>query len=255
MILCIDVGNSHLYGGVFNDESLLLRFRHNTRAVSSDEIGIFLKQVLRENGVPADAITSIALCSVVPGLDYSIRAACLKYFEIEPFVIQSGIKTGLKIQCHNPAEVGADRIANAIAAVAHYPNTDLIVCDFGTASTFCAVAADKRYLGGTILAGLRLSMEALENKTAKLPPVKIIKPSKCLGRSSVESIQSGLYYSALGGAREVIERIKQEAFDGRDAKLIGTGGFANLFEQDGLFDIIIADLVLSGLRLALLQNQ
>ncbi len=254
MILCIDVGNSHLYGGVFSKEELLLRFRYHSGARTSDEIGIFLKNVLRENNIDPSDIVNIAFCSVVPSLDYSLRSACLKYFSIEPFVIQAGVKTGLKINYSNPIEVGADRIANAIAASHLYPETNLIVIDFGTATTFCAISADKKYLGGTILAGMRLSMEALESNTAKLPSVKIIKPKSCLGRSTVESIQAGLYYSVVGSSKEITQHIKEEVFHHQEVTVIGTGGFASLFADEGVFDVNLQDLVLKGILLALYQN-
>jgi type III pantothenate kinase len=255
VILCIDVGNSHLFGGVFDGENLLLRFRLNSKVSTSDEIGIFLKNVLRENGILPDAIKQCVLCSVVPSLDYSLRAACLKYFSIQPFMIQSGIKTGIKIRYRNPLELGADRIANAIAATKIYPDKNIILIDFGTAVTFCALSKDKTYLGGTILAGVRLCMEALETHAAKLPPVEIIRPKQCIGRSTVESIQAGLYYSTLGGAREIIKQIKQEAFEDKDVVVIGTGGFASLFDGEALFDVNLPDLVLEGLRLALTLNE
>ncbi len=254
MILCIDVGNSHFFGGAFEGEKLLLKFRHHSRASTSDELGIFLKNVLRENDILPSAIEHIAFCSVVPSFDYSLRAACVKYFSIEPFVIQAGVKTGLQINYRNPLEVGADRIANAIAATHFYPNENLIVADFGTATTFCAIDANKRYLGGSILPGLRLSMESLESNTARLPSVEIYKPKLCLGRSTIESIQSGLYFQALGGCREILTRLKHEAFKDIPSKVIGTGGFAALFAKEGLFDVNLPNLVLTGIRLALLQN-
>ena len=122
MLLCIDVGNSHMYGGVFVGAELKLRFRHTSKVSTSDELGIFLKSVLRENECAPDLVKKISICSVVPQLDYSLRAACVKYFGVEPFFLQAGVKTGLNIKYRNPIEVGADRIANAIAASQFYPN-------------------------------------------------------------------------------------------------------------------------------------
>lgn len=254
MILCLDVGNSHIFGGVFNKEKLLLRFRYQSKSFTSDEVGIFLKNVLRENYVEPEAIKNISMCSVVPNLDYSIRAACVKYFQTEPFVIQAGIKTGLKINYRNPLEVGADRIATAIASINKYPNENIINIDFGTATTFCAISKERNYLGGSILPGLRLAMESLQNHAAKLPPVEILKPEIIVGRSTIESIQSGLYISAIGACRELISRIKAEAFNERPCKIIATGGFATLFEGEGIFDVNVPDLVLEGLKFALEIN-
>jgi type III pantothenate kinase len=255
MILCIDVGNSHIYGGVFDGDEIKLRFRHTSKVSTSDELGIFLKSVLRENNCFPEAIRKIGICSVVPQLDYSLRAACLKYFSIDPFLLQAGVKTGLNIKYRNPLEVGADRIANAIAATQSYPNHNIIIIDFGTATTFCAINTQKAYLGGAILPGVRLSVDALSKNTAKLPAVEIIRIENAIGRSTIESIQSGVYYGVLGACRELINRLNQEAFgDSNPALVLATGGFATLFDKQGLFDHLVPDLVLQGIRLAALLN-
>lgn len=254
MILCIDVGNSHIYGGVFAGEEIKLRFRHTSKVSTSDELGIFLKSVLRENDCAPDQIKKIGICSVVPQLDYSLRAACVKYFLTEPFVLQAGVKTGLNIKYRNPVEVGADRIANSIAATHSYPNQNLIVIDFGTATTFCAVSSQKAYLGGAILPGVRLSVDALSNKTAKLPSVEILKPDNVVGKTTIESIQSGVFYGVLGACRELIERISKEAFAGNKPVILATGGFASLFDNHDLYDHLVPDLVLQGILLAALMN-
>lgn len=254
MILCIDVGNSHIYGGVFDGEEIKLRFRHTSKVSTSDELGIFLKSVLRENNCSPEAIKKIGICSVVPQLDYSLRSACMKYFSIEPFLLQAGVKTGLNIKYRNPLEVGADRIANAIAATHSYPNQNVIVIDFGTATTFCVIGAKKTYLGGAILPGVRLSVDALSKNTAKLPAVEIIKIENSIGRSTIESIQSGVYYGVLGACRELIQRMNREAFGTDKSLVLATGGFASLFEKQNLYDHLIPDLVLQGIRLASLMN-
>lgn len=256
MILCLDVGNSQIFGGLFSNERLQLSFRYaSTHTSSSDQIGIFLKSVLRENNIAAEEIRQIAICSVVPGLDYSLRAACKKYFDLEPFMLQAGVRTGLKIKYRNPLEVGADRIANAIAATHYYPKQNLIVVDFGTATTFCAISAEKDYLGGVIMPGMRIAMEALQSNTAKLFPVEIIRPETVIGRSTRESIQSGLYYSQLGTVQEIVRRTAPDVFQQQAFVLLGTGGFANLFAEEKIFTAIIPDLVLQGLRLALAINE
>lgn len=255
MILCIDVGNSHLYGGVFDNDEIKLRFRHTSKVSTSDELGIFLKSVLRENHCSPEWIKQIGICSVVPQIDYSLRAACVKYFSLEPFVLQAGVKTGLNIKYVNPVEVGADRIANAIAAVHSHPKQNIIVIDFGTATTFCAISAQKSYLGGAILPGVRLSVDALSKNTAKLPTVEIIKTEQVIGRSTIESIQSGVFFGVLGACRELIQRINQEVFAGEKALVLATGGFASLFDNQGLYDHLVPDLVLHGIRLAALANK
>ncbi|ARB91951.1 type III pantothenate kinase [Legionella longbeachae] len=254
MILCIDVGNSHIYGGVFDGDEIKLRFRHTSKISTSDELGIFLKSVLRENNCLPESIKQIGICSVVPQIDYSLRSACVKYFSIEPFLLQAGVKTGLNIKYRNPVEVGADRIANAIATTHLYPNQNVVVIDFGTATTICVISAQKAYMGGAILPGVRLSVDALSKNTAKLPAVEIIKIENSIGRSTIESIQSGVYYGVLGACRELIERMTQEVFGAEKTLVLATGGFASLFEKQGLYDHLVPDLVLQGIRLAALMN-
>lgn len=259
MIISLDVGNTQIYGGVFNgplgQEKMLLSFRRNSKqGSSSDEVGIFLRTVLRENGIDPTGIRQIVLCSVVPEVIYSLRGACQKYFNISPFILQAGVKTGLRIKYRNPLEVGADRIANSIAATNLYPNKNLILVDLGTATTFCVVTKERDYLGGSIISGLKLNMEALEAKTAKLPSVEIVARNEVLGLSTVESLQSGLYYSHLGAIREITNRLEQECFAGDKAFVIGTGGFSSLFEKEKIFDAIVPDLVLKGNLIALQMN-
>jgi len=254
MMLCIDVGNSHIYGGVFSNEEILLRFRHTSKVCTSDELGIFLKMVLRENECSPDTISKISICSVVPQLDYSLRSACIKYFSIDPFFLQAGVKTGLNIKYRNPQDVGADRIANAIAGTHSYPGKNLIIIDFGTATTFCVINSQKVYLGGAILPGVRLAVDALSTHTAKLPAVEIIKVDQAVGRSTIESIQSGVFYGALGACRELINRIRQEAFADQDVLVLATGGFATLFDKQGIYEQVVPDLVLEGVRLAAAMN-
>lgn len=253
-MLCIDVGNSHVYGGLYEGDYIRLRFRHTSKVSTSDEWGVFLKSVLRENACSPEAIKTIAICSVVPPIDYSLRSACLKYFSIDPFILQAGVKTGLNIKYRNPQEVGADRIANAIAATHLYPGQNIIVIDFGTATTFCVINSKKAYLGGAIMPGMRLSVDALSNNTAKLSAVEIIKMDQAIGRSTAESIQSGIFYGAVGACRELIDRIKAEAFAGETVTVIATGGFSSLFEKQGVYDYLSPDLVLLGIRLAAQMN-
>jgi type III pantothenate kinase len=255
MILCLDIGNSQIVGGVFDDADLRIHFRLATQGKpTSDELGVFLRSVLRENGIDPAAIRSIALCSVVPDRVHSLRNACLKYFDLEPFVLQPGVKTGLKISYRDPREVGTDRIADAIAALDLFPGRDLVVVDFGTATTIEVVGADREYLGGAILPGVRLSMEALYGRTARLPAVEIVRPATAVGRSTTESIQSGLYYGTLGGIRLLVERFTADAFDGRRPTVIATGGFSSLFRNEPDFDHVVPDLILHGLRIAQVMN-
>lgn len=251
LTLCLDVGNSQLYAGLFDAEGeLALRFRRSSAAAgSADEYGIFLKAAIRENGFDPARISGIAMCSVVPDSIYSIRRACQKYFDKDPFVLRAGVKTGLQIAYRNPLEVGADRIANAIAAWKRYPGRNSIIVDFGTATTLDVLTSDRRYLGGAIAPGLRISMEALEQRTARLPQVEIMRPQEACGRSTVESIQAGLFYGHLGMIKELTSRIQEQCFAGaaEPTVLLATGGFSQLFADLGLFDEVLPDLVLEGI--------
>lgn len=255
MLLCLDVGNTHIFAGVFAKEKLLLSFRYPTVVGStSDQIGIFLRSVLKENAVNPSSISAIAISSVVPAIDYSLASACIKYFELEPFFLRPGVKTGLKIKVKNPTEVGADRIANAIAAVNQFPGKNIIVVDLGTATTFCATSQRKEFLGGAIMPGLRTSMEALANMAAKLAPVNITQMQQALGTDTISNIQSGLYFGQLGAFRELITRLTAEAFNQVKPMVIGSGGFAQLFEKENIFTTIVPDLSLHGLRIAYQMN-
>lgn len=251
MLLCLDAGNSQVFGGVYEGADLRATFRRtsNVRA-SSDEYGIFLRSALRENGVDPGAVAMAAVCSVVPDVVHSLRNCFRKYFGFEPFVLQPGAKTGLKIRYRNPLEVGADKIANAIGAVARYPGRNLLIVDFGTATTLCAVTKDREYLGGIITAGMHTSMAALETNTARLPVVEIVKPAEVLGRSTVESIQAGLYYGTLATVRALIAWVTQRHFAEDKPVVLGTGGFGRLFEEEGVFDAFVPELSLMGLRRA-----
>ncbi len=255
MKLCLDVGNSQLFGGVFEQEQLKLQFRHQTRVDStSDQLGVFLKGVLRENNINSNEIKQIGISSVVPSIDYSLRAACIKYFSIEPFTLQMGVKTGLKVRVSNPAEVGANLIATAIAACAGFPNRNIIAINFGSTTTAIVINSQRELIGVVIQPGMNMAMRALQTNTAKLPAVSISKPESLLGRTSVTAIQSGLYYGQLGSLQAIIKGLSDELFEGAAPIVIGTGGFAYLFEEEKLFDTIMPDLLLHGIRLAIDLN-
>src|SRR5687767_4951975 len=201
MRLCLDVGNSQLHGGVF-DSGLRLQFRKTTHPLgSSDEFGVFFTAVLRENEIDPRGVRRVSICSVVPQALYPVRSACVKYFGCEPFVVQAGVKTGLKVKYRNPHEVGSDRIAGAIGATLRRPATNIIIVDCGTATTLDVVTATGDYLGGAILPGMGISVETLAGRTAKLPTVEITRPATSLGRSTIESIQAGVYHGHVGAIR------------------------------------------------------
>jgi type III pantothenate kinase len=255
MILCIHIGNTHVVGGVFDGRELKLDFRRTSHPrISADEFGLFLRGVLLSHDISPGAIRQIAMCSVLPEATYAMKGACSKYFDVEPFIIRAGVRTGLKIRYRNPLEVGADRIANAIGAIHHHPDRNLVVANFATATTFCAIGTDRTHYGGVILPGVRISLEALVTRAARLASVEICAIDKVVGRSTAESMQSGLYHGQIGAVREIIGRIRDETFGGRKPLVVGTGEFAGLFEPAGLLDVIRPQLVLEGLLLALTMN-
>jgi type III pantothenate kinase len=255
MILVLDVGNSQIYCGVFQQEELISQFRYaSTGQSTSDEIGVFLRSALRENGVDPEVVQIVAISSVVPELNYTLRSCCQKYFSLEPMILRPGLKTGLKIAYKDPKEVGSDRIADAMGAIKLFPDRNLVVVDFGTATTVCAITKDRVFLGGNIMPGIRLAMEALEAKTAKLPSVEIKPTRTAVGKTTTESIQSGLYWSNVGMVRELVSRISAESFADEPPLVIATGGFANLFHREDLFDHVVSDLILVGLIEALRLN-
>ena len=251
MLLCLDIGNSQLHGGVFDGDALRLQFRKSTHPLgSSDEFGVFFTAVIRENGLDPRAVTRVAICSVVPAAVYALRSAAIKYFKCEPFILQAGVKTGLRVKYRNPHEVGADRIAGAIAASLRRPGSNLIVVDCGTATTFDVITAGGDYLGGAILPGIGISVETLAGKTAKLPSVEIMRPAVALGRSTVESIQAGVYHAHVGAIRHLVTELSREAFNGERPYIVGTGGFTRVLLPEGLFDEVVPELVLIGLKRA-----
>ena len=255
MILALDIGNSQIFCGVFEREQLKVQVRYASKAqISSDEFGVFLRGALRENGVDPESIKTIGISSVVPELNYALRACSQKYFNVEPMILQPGVKTGLKVDYKDPKEVGSDRIADAIGAVKMFPNRNLILVDFGTATTVCAISKDKVFLGGNIMPGIRLSMEALEAKTSKLPSVEISSVKEVIGKTTVDSIRNGLYWSNVGMIKEITSRISEEVFSGNPPLKLATGGFSHLFDKENLFDHVVTDLILVGIVEALKIN-
>lgn len=256
MLLTVDVGNSEIFSGVYEGDDLKVTFRRTSSVrASSDEFGTFFRAALRENGIDPADIRLAGICSVVPDAVRSLQNCFRKYFRFEPFLLQPGVKTGLRIRYRNPLEVGADKIANAIGAFTRFPGRNLIIIDFGTATTLCAVSKDREYLGGIITPGVAMSMAGLESRTARLPAVEIVRPAAMLGRSIVESIQSGLYYSTCATVRFLTASVAKEHFAGEAPLRVGTGGIGRLFEKEDLFDEFVPELPLLGVRRAIELSQ
>ncbi len=259
MLLTVDVGNTTIQCGLFEGEKLALQFRRSTNPrLSSDELGLFFRDVLALNNFDYKAVERIACCSVVPAINHSLSNCFRKYFFKEALFIQAGIKTGLKIKYANPREIGADRIAGAIgavrAAVSSGGAKNLIVVDMGTATTVDVITKNNEYLGGAILPGAAMSVHALSEGTAQLPSVEVVQPKNVCGSSTIEAIQSGVFYGQAGAVRELVSKMEESVFGGERAFVIGTGGFSRSFESAGLFDLVLPDLVLQGLKVALDMN-
>jgi type III pantothenate kinase len=256
MILTIDIGNTTIQGCLFEENKNILTFRKSTNPnFSSDEIGMFLRNVILLNGFDYKKIKFISCCSVVPSLNHSIANAFKKYFNIDGLFVQSGIKTGLKLKYSNPKEIGADRISASIGASVLFPNKNLIVVDMGTATTIDVITKQGEYLGGAILPGIKMSVTSLATGTAKLPTVEILKPSKVCGSSTIEAIQSGIYFSQVGAIKQFIENFQKQIFDGEKPIVVATGGFSKLFESENIFEAIVSDLVHIGLLKILELNK
>ena len=246
MLLVIDIGNSNNVLGLFSGERLLTHWRIRTEANRTvDEYWILIKEFILINKVKAENIDEIIIACVVPNLAPVLMEMGEKYFSCKPLMVGPGIKTGISIRYNNPSEVGADRIANAVAGFSKYKGP-LIIVDFGTATTFDAVSAKGVYLGGAIFPGVQISMEALFKNTAKLPRVDLATPIRVIGKSTVESIQSGAIHGVTGMVLYIVERMQNELDE--KAKVIATGGVSNsIVKSIGIFDDVDQLLTLNGL--------
>lgn len=251
MLLVIDVGNTNIVFGVYKDEKLLYNWRIATQKDrTSDEYGLLFQQVFSYNGLSSDDIEDIIISSVVPPLMHTLPNMCIKYFGIDPKVVGPGIKTGIDIKYDDPKEVGADRIVNAVAGFSKYGGP-LIIVDFGTAITFCAINKDGDYLGGAIFPGIKISSEALFLRTSKLPKVEISRPENIIGKNTTNSIQAGMVYGYIGMVDYIIEKMGNEmCLDDESLKVIATGGFSNLIAKESKYiDKVDKLLTLEGLRI------
>jgi type III pantothenate kinase len=248
MLLAIDVGNTNVVFGVFEEKEILSHWRIGTdKAKTSDEYGVLFKNLLEIKGISLKLIKGAAISCVVPPLLGTLNYMLRSYFDVYPLVIEPGIKTGMPILYKNPKEVGADRIVNAVAAFDIYKKSVIIV-DFGTATTFDCISEKGEYLGGTIAPGIIISSEALFEAASKLPKVEITRPKTVIGKTTVHSIQSGLVYGYAGLVDGVVERIQKEM--GTNPKVIATGGLANLITPESrTIEEVDEFLTLKGLRL------
>lgn len=253
MIFVMDVGNTQTTVALYRGDQLINSWRISTaRHRTQDEWGALLHLLFQVNDLQMAEVSGVIVCSVVPPADAHLRDMCRRYFRREPIFVAPGLKTGVPILYDNPSEVGADRVVNAVAVLAHYPLPAIIV-DFGTATTFDVLDGKGNYLGGAIAPGLAISAEALFEKTAKLPKVEISRPSRVIGKSTVQSIQSGLYWGYAGLVEGLLKRMIKEL--GPVKSVIATGGLARLVAPDcPSVQTVNETLTLEGLRLLYEKN-
>jgi len=248
MLIAFDIGNTTVAIGVFQGRTLYRDWRiRSDRDKTSDEYGIILHNLLQMAEIRVEEVKAAIISSVVPPLTPVFQTLCRSTLNIRPYVVSPGLRTGLPILYDAPAEVGADRITAAVAAHEKFGGPCIVV-DFGTATTFDAVSAKGEYLGGAIAPGLLISAEALYLKTARLPRIEIRKPAGVIGKTTVASMQSGLYFGYVGLTRTIIAEIRKEL--GGQAKVVATGGFGDQIASEvPEIDAYEANLVLDGLRI------
>ena len=253
MLLVIDVGNSNNVIGLFSNEKLLTHWRIRTEwNRTADEYWVLIKEFILLNNVETETIDDIVVACVVPPLIPILQDMGRKYFSCDPLVVGPGIKTGMSILYSNPAEVGADRIVNSVAAFEKFGGP-LIIVDFGTATTFDAVSKKGEYLGGAIFPGIQISLEALFKHTAKLPRIDMVVPDNAIGKSTAESIRSGAVYGFAGMIEGVVRQMKSEL--GENTHVVGTGGIVDWMDSTTtVFDMIDPFLTLEALRIIYERN-
>jgi type III pantothenate kinase len=272
MLLAIDVGNTNTVLGLYrldvpaavpgaasastpeNERELVAHWRVTThRTQTSDEYGVLFVNLFNMHGLAVDQVTHIIISSVVPPVEGTLRRVCEKYFHLQPLFVEPGIKTGMPVLVDNPAELGADRLVNAIAAFERYGGPCIVV-DFGTATTFDVISAKGEYLGGAISPGLGISADALFARAARLGRVDIKRPQKVIGTNTVTHLQSGLYYGYIGLVDGILERMTKEI--GTEVRVISTGGLARQISGDSQYIKTIDDmLTLDGLRILFERNR
>jgi type III pantothenate kinase len=273
MLLTIDVGNTNTVLGLYaldaaNAESaghalpeLVAHWRVTThKTQTSDEYGVLFLQLFAMHGLEGSVVKAIIVSSVVPPLDSTLRLVCERYFHRTPMFVEPGIKTGMPLLIDNPAELGADRLVNGIAAFARYGGP-VIVVDFGTATTFDVITARGEYIGGVIAPGLGISADALFSRAAKLARVDIKRPAKTIGTNTIAHLQSGLFYGYIGLVDGILERMIAELDaatkgDATPPKVVATGGLARMILDDSKYITEIDDmLTLDGLRILYERNR
>ncbi len=253
MVFVMDVGNTNIVLGVYKEDELIAHWRLSTnRQATADEYGMIIRNLFSYHELDANTIHAVIISSVVPPLIESLEKMTHQYFGLKPLIVGPGIETGMRILYDNPNEVGADRIVNAVAGHEKYGGP-LVVVDFGTATTFCAINDEGDYLGGAIVPGIGISMEALFQKAAKLPRIELTKPKTVIGRNTVSSMQSGIIFGYAGLVDKMVKRMKNEM--GSGACVVATGGQSELIASESeTIEKVDTYLTLEGLLLLYKKN-
>jgi len=258
MILVVDVGNTNIVLGVYKDSRNIAGWRISTDAKkTSDEYSIKVMQLFLQSDLNPKEVKGIIISSVVPNIMHSLENMVKKSFGINPLIVGPGVKTGINIKYDNPKEVGADRIVNAVAAHDKY-NKDLIIIDFGTATTFCSLTKDANYLGGCITPGIKISSDALFDRAAKLPRIELETPKSIICKNTVTSMQAGIIYGYIGQVEYIVNKMKKEMMDHgtEEPFVVATGGLAKLIAKEtDVIDKVDSSLTLEGLRIIYEKNK
>jgi type III pantothenate kinase len=256
MLCAVDIGNTHTVLGLFDGEQLVERWRLRTEPErTTDEWGIQLSNLFHLARREMGGVDAVAVASVVPPAIHAFRRSCRRAFEVDPLIIEPGVKTGLAIRLDSPREVGADRVVNAVAAYSRWGGPAIVV-DFGTATTFDCLSSKGEYLGGAITPGILTSLEALVQRAAKLPRVPIDKPRSPVGKNTVESMQSGTLYGYVSLVDGLVARLSNEIAPGQEVHIIATGGLAGTISQESsTIQHVEPNLTLEGLRLIWKKNE
>jgi type III pantothenate kinase len=255
MLLVIDVGNTNITLGVFEDVNLRATFRLTTQvARTSDEYGLMLCDLIKSKDMNKEDIDSVIVASVVPQIMHSLSSGIIKYLGVTPLIVGAGTKTGIKIAATNPKEIGADRVVDAVAAYEIYGGPVLVI-DFGTAITYDLITADGSFIAGVTSPGLRISANALWNETAKLPEIEIAMPDTILAKETVTSMQAGLVFGCIGQTEYIVKRMLKESGI-QDCRVIATGGLGKIIaDATDVIEVYDPTLTLKGLKIISDKNK